>query len=60
MDYFKKKGVEVYVPNADEMKVWRDTMHNHMVTWTKNRIGAEWVDKFMKASREAEKELYGD
>ena len=59
VDYFKKKGVEVYVPNADEMKVWKDTMHNHMVKWTKNRIGAEWVDKFMKASQEAEKELYG-
>ena len=60
VDYFQKKGVAVYVPNADEMKVWKDTMHNHMVKWTKNRIGAEWVDKFMKASQEAEKELYGN
>ena len=60
VDYFKEKGVEVYVPNADEMKVWKDTMHNHMVKWTKNRIGAEWVDKFMKASQAAEKELYGN
>ena len=60
VDYFKKKGVEVYVPNEDEMKVWKDTMHNHMIKWTKGRIGAEWVDKFMKASQEAEKELYGN
>ena len=59
-DYFKKKGVEVYVPNEDEMKAWKDTMHAHMVSWTKNRIGAEWVDKFLKASQEAEKELYGN
>jgi hypothetical protein len=48
------------VPNADEMKVWKDTMHNHMVAWTKKQIGAEWVDKFMKASQAAEKELYGN
>jgi len=60
VDYFKEKGVEVYVPNADEMKVWKDTMYNHMVKWTQNRIGAEWVDKFIKASQEAEKELYGN
>ena len=57
-DYFKKKGVEVYVPNDEEMKVWKDTLHNHMVEWTKKQIGPEWVDKFMKASQEAEKELY--
>jgi hypothetical protein len=35
-------------------------MHEPMVKWTKERIGAEWVDKFSKASQEAEKELYGN
>jgi hypothetical protein len=41
------------------MKVWKDTLNPHMVKWTKEKIGAEWVDKFIKASQEAEKELYG-
>ena len=31
-----------------------------MIEWTKNKIGAEWVDKFVKASAKAERELYGD
>jgi hypothetical protein len=31
-----------------------------MVKWTKDQIGSEWVDKFVKASAQAEKELYGD
>ena len=58
-EYFKKQGLQVYTPSAEEMKVWKDTLNPHMVKWTKEKIGAEWVDKFIKASQEAEKELYG-
>ena len=58
--FFEKEGIEVYVPTPAEMKIWQDTMHEPMVKWTKERIGAEWVDKFTKASQEAEKELYGN
>jgi C4-dicarboxylate-binding protein DctP len=58
-EYFKKQGLQIYTPSPEEMKVWVDTLHPHMVKWTKEKIGAEWVDKFIKASQEAQKELYG-
>ena len=58
-DYFRSEGLEVYNPTPAEMKIWKDTIHGHMVEWTKKKIGPEWVDKFMRASKEAERELYG-
>ncbi|MBW2057157.1 MAG: TRAP transporter substrate-binding protein [Deltaproteobacteria bacterium] len=58
VDYFRGEGLEVYIPTPKEMKIWKDTLHDHMVDWTKKKIGSEWVDKFLKASEKAEKELY--
>jgi C4-dicarboxylate-binding protein DctP len=60
IDYFISKGIEVYYPTAAEMEIWKKTIKPHMVKWTKEQIGSEWVDKFVKASARAEKELYGD
>jgi tripartite ATP-independent transporter DctP family solute receptor len=60
IDAFKSKGIEVYYPTAAEMEIWQKTIKPHMVKWTKDQIGSEWVDKFVKASAQAEKELYGD
>ena len=60
IDAFKSKGIEVYYPTAAEMEIWKNTIKPHMVKWTKDQIGSEWVDKFTKASAQAEKELYGD
>ncbi|MBW2057152.1 MAG: TRAP transporter substrate-binding protein [Deltaproteobacteria bacterium] len=60
VDYFKKKGIEVYYPTPKEMEIWRQTIRPHMIKWTKKQIGSEWVDKFLKASEDAERELYGD
>jgi TRAP-type C4-dicarboxylate transport system substrate-binding protein len=58
VDYFRGEGLEVYTPTASEMKIWKDTVHEHMIDWTKKKIGPEWVDKMLKASEQAEKELY--
>ena len=60
VDYFRKKGIEVYYPTPAEMEIWKQTIRPHMIKWTKNQIGSEWVDKFINASTKAEKELYGD
>jgi tripartite ATP-independent transporter DctP family solute receptor len=60
VDYFRSKGIEVYFPTPDEMEIWKQTIRPHMIEWTKNQIGSDWVDKFLKASEDAEKELYGD
>jgi len=60
IDSFISKGIKVYYPTAAEMEIWKNTIKPHMVKWTKDQIGSEWVDKFVKASARAEKELYGD
>jgi C4-dicarboxylate-binding protein DctP len=57
--FFKTLGIEVYTPNPKEMKVWRDTLKGHMLEWTRKKIGDEWVDKVVKASKEAQKAMYG-
>lgn len=59
VDYFKQKGIQVYYPTPEEMEVWKQTIRPHMIKWTKEQIGSAWVDKFIRASENAEKELYG-
>ena len=59
IEEFKKKGIEVYFPTSEELNEWVRTMRPPMIQWTKKQIGAEWVDKFIRASEQAEKKLYG-
>lgn len=56
--YLREKGIAVNIPNQEEMKTWKKVLHQPMVRWTKNRIGAELVDKFLKASEETFNKLY--
>jgi C4-dicarboxylate-binding protein DctP len=58
--YLQEKNVDVYFPTESEMEIWKNTLKPHMIQWTKKQIGAEWVDKFLKASERVEKELYGN
>jgi TRAP-type C4-dicarboxylate transport system substrate-binding protein len=60
-DYLKKRNIEVYNPTDEEMKLWKDTVYDHMVEWVIKEIGNdEIVNKTIKASQEAEKALYGN
>ena len=59
VDFFRKKNIDVYFPTPAEAKIWENTLKTPMIEWTKKQIGATWVDKIMKASAQAEKEIYG-
>ena len=53
-----KKGVNIYSPNPQEMKEFRDTAQSKVIPFIRSKIGGAWVDNVMKAVEEAEKEYY--
>lgn len=59
IELFRKRGIEVYFPTSAEKEEWVKTVKPPLERWTRKEIGSEWVDKILKASEEAEKELYG-
>jgi C4-dicarboxylate-binding protein DctP len=59
VELFRERGIEVYFQTAAEKEEWVETVRPPLEKWTRKEIGSEWVDKIMKASEEAEKELYG-
>jgi C4-dicarboxylate-binding protein DctP len=59
IEYFKKQGKDVQIPDAATKAKWVKTIKQPMIKFVKNRIGSEWVDKVLKASKEAEEALYG-
>jgi TRAP-type C4-dicarboxylate transport system substrate-binding protein len=58
-ELFKQRGIQVYLPNSKEMDEWVKAVKAPMIQWTKKQVGAEWVDKFLKASQDTEKKMYG-
>ena len=58
VDLYRKSGVTVYFPTPPEMDQWHKALKEPMIKWVKEQIGPEWVDKVIKATEEAEKELY--
>ena len=59
IENFQNKGVKFAFLTSNEQQAWIKTLKQPMIDWTKKKIGYEWVDKIMKASEQAEKELYG-
>jgi len=60
IDLFQKRGVKFSFPTPAQEQEWIKAIGTPMEKWTRNKIGNEWVDKVMKATKKAEKELYGD
>jgi tripartite ATP-independent transporter DctP family solute receptor len=60
VDLFNERGIQVHTPSAEEHGQWVSAIKEPMIEWTKAKIGAQWVDKIMRASEAAEKELYGN
>lgn len=59
IEMFKERGINVYFPTPAEKEKWITTLKDPMIKWTKDKIGSQLVDKVIKASEGAEKELYG-
>ncbi|OGP93775.1 MAG: C4-dicarboxylate ABC transporter substrate-binding protein [Deltaproteobacteria bacterium RBG_16_48_10] len=53
----KEKGMEVYSPNPKEREMFREAAQKPVVEYIEKQIGRSWIDKLMKAVKEAEAEL---
>ncbi|MBS3918196.1 MAG: DctP family TRAP transporter solute-binding subunit [Deltaproteobacteria bacterium] len=53
----KEKGMEVYSPTAKEKAMFRDAAQKPVIEYIEKQIGRPWIDKLMKAVKEAEDEL---
>jgi tripartite ATP-independent transporter DctP family solute receptor len=53
----KAKGMEVYSPNPKERAMFREAAQKPVIEYIEKQIGKAWIDKLMKAVKEAEAEL---
>jgi tripartite ATP-independent transporter DctP family solute receptor len=55
LDFLKKSGVDVYVPNAEELKTFKKAQ-KPAIKWLKANIdNSKWVDKVLAAAKAAAK-----
>jgi tripartite ATP-independent transporter DctP family solute receptor len=57
LSLLKEKGMEIYRPNDQQMTMFREAAQKPVIEYIETQVGKEWVDKLMKAVREAEAEL---
>jgi TRAP-type transport system periplasmic protein len=57
IQFLKEKGMEVYVPSAKEKAMFRDAAQKPVIEFLEKQVGKTWIDKLMKAIKEAEVEL---
>ena len=55
----KKKGIQVYVPNAEEYEQFRKLGRPPAEKYIRSKIGDAWVDAALKAVAEAEAKVRG-
>lgn len=53
----KEKGMEIYSPNPKERALFREAAQKPVIEYIEKQIGRAWIDKLMKAVKEAEAEL---
>jgi C4-dicarboxylate-binding protein DctP len=55
--YLRKKGLKIYKPKKEEIKLFRDKTQPSAIKWLKEKFGDKLVDDLLAATVEAEKEL---
>ena len=55
--FLKEKGMEIYVPTAKEKSLFRDAAQKPVIEYLEKQIGKTWIDKVMKATKEAETDV---
>ena len=53
----KAKGMEIYSPNAKERAMFREAAQKPVIEYVEKQVGKVWIDKLMKAIKEAEAEV---
>jgi TRAP-type C4-dicarboxylate transport system substrate-binding protein len=54
----KKKGMTIYTPTLSELKDFREKAQKAVVPYIRSQIGDAWVDRVLKAVKDAETEMY--
>jgi C4-dicarboxylate-binding protein DctP len=57
MRYLKARGVEIYKPSEDEIRMFRKLTRNSALDWLNANIDHKWVQGVLEATRAAEKKL---
>jgi TRAP-type transport system periplasmic protein len=55
--FLKEKGMEIYSPTAKEKAMFREATQKPVIEYLEKQIGRTWIDKVMKAVKEAETAL---
>jgi tripartite ATP-independent transporter DctP family solute receptor len=55
--FLKEKGMEIYVPTAKELAQFRQATQKPVIEYLEKQIGKTWIDKVMKAVKEAEADV---
>jgi tripartite ATP-independent transporter DctP family solute receptor len=53
----KEKGMEIYSPTTKERAMFREAAQKPVMDYIEKQIGKAWIDKLLKAVKEAEAEL---
>ena len=59
VDHFIEQGKDVQILDQATKEIWVKTLRPPIIEYVKKEIGSEWVERMMKASTDAEKQLYG-
>lgn len=54
IQFLKDKGMEVYSPTAKEKAMFREMAQKPVIEYLEKQIGRTWIDKAMRAVKEAE------
>jgi tripartite ATP-independent transporter DctP family solute receptor len=57
LQFLKEKGMEIYTPTAKEKDLFRQATQKPVIDYLVGQIGQTWIDKVMKAVKEAEAEV---
>lgn len=48
LEFLRQQGMQVYIPTADELKLWNEACYNGSVDYMTEQIGAEAIEAFME------------
>jgi TRAP-type transport system periplasmic protein len=54
IQFLKEKGMEIYAPTAKEKVMFREAAQKPIIEYLEKQIGRTWIDKILKAVKEAE------
>lgn len=57
IDKLKAAGLEIYTPTAEERDMFKNRVQDEYIKWLSQEVDQVWIDKFLKAVKEAEESL---